>query len=176
MRRTRRPALSDIDLDIAPGESVALVGPSGGGKTTLVNLIPRFYLPSAGRVLLDGQDLATIRLADLRRQIALVSQEIVLFNDTIAANIAYGAMADATTEAIERAADAANALEFIRDAAARLRHRRRRARHPALGRPAAAHRDRARDPQGRADPDPRRGDLGARHRVRAADPGGARAV
>ena len=93
---------------------MALVGPSGGGKTTLVNLIPRFYLPSAGRVMLDGQDLATIRLADLRRQIALVSQEIVLFNDTIAANIAYGAMADASVEAIERAADAANALEFIR--------------------------------------------------------------
>ena len=114
MPRTRRPALTDIDIDIAPGESVALVGPSGGGKTTLVNLIPRFYLPTAGRVLLDGQDLATIRLADLRRQIALVSQEIVLFNDTIAANIAYGAMANASTEAIERAADAANALEFIR--------------------------------------------------------------
>ncbi len=109
-----RPALSDIEIDIAPGESVALVGPSGGGKSTLVNLIPRFYLPSAGRVLLDGQDLATIRLAALRRQIALVSQEIVLFNDTIAANIAYGAMADATTEAVERAAAAANALEFIR--------------------------------------------------------------
>ncbi len=109
-----RPALSDVDIDIAPGQSVALVGPSGGGKTTLVNLIPRFYLPSEGRVLLDGQDLATIRLADLRRQIALVSQEIVLFNDTIAANIAYGAMADASVEAIERAADAANALEFIR--------------------------------------------------------------
>jgi len=108
------PALSDIDVEIASGESVALVGPSGGGKTTLINLIPRFYLPSAGRVLLDGQDLAAIRLAALRRQIALVSQEIVLFNDTIAANIAYGAMADASTEAIERAADAANALEFIR--------------------------------------------------------------
>jgi subfamily B ATP-binding cassette protein MsbA len=108
------PALSDIDIEIAPGESIALVGPSGGGKTTLVNLIPRFYLPSAGRVLLDGQDLAAIRLAELRRQIALVSQEIVLFNDTIAANIAYGAMANASTEAIERAADAANALEFIR--------------------------------------------------------------
>jgi len=109
-----RPALSDIDIDIAPGESVALVGPSGGGKTTLVNLIPRFYLPTAGRVLLDGEDLASIRLADLRRQIALVSQEIVLFNDTIAANIAYGAMANASTEEIERAADAANALDFIR--------------------------------------------------------------
>ena len=111
---TGRPALSDLDLEITPGESVALVGPSGGGKTTLVNLIPRFYVPSEGRVLLDGQDLATIRLADLRRQIALVSQEIVLFNDTIAANIAYGAMAVAPVEAIERAAEAANALEFIR--------------------------------------------------------------
>jgi ATP-binding cassette, subfamily B, bacterial MsbA len=109
-----RPALSDLDLDIAPGESVALVGPSGGGKTTLVNLIPRFYLPNAGRVMLDGVDIATIRLADLRRQIALVSQEIVLFNDTIAANIAYGAMAGAPREAVERAAEAANALEFIR--------------------------------------------------------------
>ena len=109
-----RAAVSDLDLAIAPGESVALVGPSGGGKTTLVNLIPRFYVPSEGRVLLDGRDLATIRLADLRRQIALVSQEIVLFNDTIAANIAYGTMAGATREAIERAADAANALEFIR--------------------------------------------------------------
>jgi subfamily B ATP-binding cassette protein MsbA len=107
-------ALSDFDLDIASGESVALVGPSGGGKTTLVNLIPRFYVPNEGRVLLDGEDIATIRLADLRRQIALVSQEIVLFNDTITANIAYGTMAGAPREAVERAAEAANALEFIR--------------------------------------------------------------
>jgi subfamily B ATP-binding cassette protein MsbA len=110
-----RPALEDIDLAIAPGESVALVGPSGGGKTTLVNLIPRFYQPSSGRVLLDGQDLSAIKLADLRRQIALVSQEIVLFNDTIAANIAYGTMTGAPREAIERAAEAANALDFIRN-------------------------------------------------------------
>jgi subfamily B ATP-binding cassette protein MsbA len=109
-----RAALEDVELAIAPGESVALVGPSGGGKTTLVNLIPRFYVPTSGRVLLDGDDLATIKLADLRRQIALVSQEIVLFNDTIAANIAYGTMVGASREAIERAAEAANALEFIR--------------------------------------------------------------
>ncbi len=107
-------ALDDVSLDIAPGESIALVGPSGGGKTTLVNLIPRFYQPTAGRVRLDGHDLAAIRIADLRRQISLVSQEIVLFNDTIAANIAYGTMAGAPREAIERAAEAANALEFIR--------------------------------------------------------------
>jgi len=109
------PALDGVDLEIAPGESVALVGPSGGGKTTLVNLIPRFYAPTGGRVLLDGRDLAEIRLPDLRRQIALVSQEIVLFNDTIAANIAYGAMAGSPREAIEHAAAAANALDFIRE-------------------------------------------------------------
>jgi ATP-binding cassette, subfamily B, bacterial MsbA len=107
-------ALSDVDLVIAPGESVALVGPSGGGKTTLVNLIPHFYAPTEGRLLLDGRDLATIHLKELRRQIALVSQDIVLFNDTIAANIAYGMMAGAPRAAIERAAEAANALEFIR--------------------------------------------------------------
>ena len=108
-----RPALDRVELAIAPGESVALVGPSGGGKTSLVNLIPRFYSPNAGRVLLDGQDLQSLRLADLRRQIALVSQDIVLFNDTIAANIAYGTMVGASREAVERAATAANALEFI---------------------------------------------------------------
>jgi subfamily B ATP-binding cassette protein MsbA len=111
---TEVPALSDVSIIISAGESVAFVGPSGGGKTTLVNLIPRFYVPNEGRVLLDGRDLTTIRLHDLRRQIALVSQEIVLFNDTVAANIAYGAMADAAPEAIEQAAAAANALEFIR--------------------------------------------------------------
>ncbi len=110
----RPPALAGIDLAIAPGESVALVGASGGGKTTLVNLIPRFYTPTEGRVLLDGEDVAAIRLSDLRRQIALVSQEIVLFNDTIAANIAYGTMAGAPRDAVERAAAVANALEFIR--------------------------------------------------------------
>jgi subfamily B ATP-binding cassette protein MsbA len=108
------PALADVDLAIAPGESVALVGPSGGGKTTLVNLIPRFYAPSAGRLLLDGEPIERIRLRDLRRQVALVSQEIVLFDDTVAANIAYGEMAGATREAIEEAARAANALEFVR--------------------------------------------------------------
>jgi len=108
------PALAAVDLAIAPGESVALVGPSGGGKTTLVNLIPRFYAPTEGRILLDGEPVERIRLKDLRRQVALVSQEIVLFNDTVAANIAYGEMAGASREAIEDAARAANALDFIR--------------------------------------------------------------
>ncbi len=113
-RADAAPALAQVDLAIAPGEAVALVGPSGGGKSTLVNLIPRLYAPTEGRVLLDGQDIAMIRLKDLRRQIALVSQDIVLFNDTISANIAYGALADTSREAIENAAEAANALDFVR--------------------------------------------------------------
>jgi subfamily B ATP-binding cassette protein MsbA len=113
-REDAAPALSQVDLSIAPGEAIALVGPSGGGKSTLVNLIPRLYAPTEGRVLLDGQDIAMIRLKDLRRQIALVSQDIVLFNDTIAANIAYGALAGTSREVIEKAAEAANALEFVR--------------------------------------------------------------
>jgi subfamily B ATP-binding cassette protein MsbA len=108
------PALSLVNLTIAPGESVALVGPSGGGKSTLANLIPRLYIPTEGRVLLDGVDIATIRLKDLRRQIALVSQDIVLFNESVAANIAYGTLAGTSTEAIAAAAEAANALDFIR--------------------------------------------------------------
>ena len=108
-----RNALSEVSLTIAPGESVALVGPSGSGKSSLVNLVPRFYEPTAGRILLDGHDIDELTLANLRRQIALVSQEVILFNDTVAANIAYGAMANASREAIEHAAIAAHALEFI---------------------------------------------------------------
>jgi subfamily B ATP-binding cassette protein MsbA len=107
-----RWALEGIELDIAAGETLALVGPSGGGKTTLVNLIPRFYHPTAGRVLLDGKDLETIRLASLRDNIA-VSQDVILFNGSVAANIAYGAMAGKSREAVIEAARAAHALEFI---------------------------------------------------------------
>jgi subfamily B ATP-binding cassette protein MsbA len=110
-----RNALSDVSLGIAPGEAVALVGPSGAGKTSLVNLVPRFYEPSAGRILLDGHDVDALRLANLRSQIALVSQDVILFNDTVAANIAYGAMAQASRAEIERAASAAHAVEFIRE-------------------------------------------------------------
>jgi len=109
-----RDALAGVDLRVAPGESVALVGPSGSGKSTLVNLIPRFYEPSSGRILLDGHDIDALTLSDLRSHIALVSQDVTLFDDTIAANIAYGAMSDAPREAVERAAQAAHALEFIR--------------------------------------------------------------
>ena len=105
-----RDALADVSFEIAPGETVALIGQSGGGKSTLAALLPRFYNPSGGRILLDGIDLQEIALHSLRKNIAFVSQEVLLFNDTIAANIAYGDMANAPREMIERAAAAANAL------------------------------------------------------------------
>jgi subfamily B ATP-binding cassette protein MsbA len=108
------PALTEIDLAIAPGETVALVGGSGGGKTTLANLLPRFYVPSGGRITLDGHDIQRLTLDSLRGNIALVSQEVVLFNDTIAANIAYGRLGSTRREAIVAAAEAAHAMDFIR--------------------------------------------------------------
>jgi subfamily B ATP-binding cassette protein MsbA len=110
-----RLALDSVDLAIAPGETVALVGASGAGKTTLANLVPRFYRPTRGRVLLDGHDLETLTLASLRANIALVSQDVVLFNDTVAANIAYGLMNRAPERDIVAAAEAAHAMEFIRE-------------------------------------------------------------
>jgi len=99
---------------VRPGETVALVGSSGSGKTSLVNLVPRFYEPTAGRLFIDGHDITTLTLASLRAQIALVSQDVLLFDDTVAANVAYGAMTGASREEVERAAAAAHALEFIR--------------------------------------------------------------
>jgi ATP-binding cassette, subfamily B, bacterial MsbA len=109
------PALAEIDLRVRPGETVALVGGSGGGKTTLVNLLPRFYAPTSGRILLDGQDIQTLTLESLRANIALVSQEIVLFNDSIYANIAYGRMNGAAEKDVIAAAEAAHAMSFIRE-------------------------------------------------------------
>ena len=109
-----RPALQGITLTINPAETVALVGASGGGKTTLANLVPRFYRPTGGRILLDGYDLETLTLASLRANIALVSQDVVLFNDSVAANIAYGVMRDTSEADIVKAAEAAHAMEFIR--------------------------------------------------------------
>ncbi|WP_434514246.1 lipid A export permease/ATP-binding protein MsbA [Dechloromonas sp. ARDL1] len=112
--RAERNALSGINLDIAPGQTVALVGQSGGGKSTLAALVPRFHNPDGGAILIDGNDVRTLSMHSLRRNIAYVSQDVLLFNDSVAANIAYGDMAGAPLEAIEAAAAAANALDFIR--------------------------------------------------------------
>ena len=106
-------ALDHIDLAVAPGETIALVGPSGAGKTTLINLIPRFVRPGSGQILLDDLEIGQLRLTSLRRQIALVSQEVVLFDDTIAANIAYGACRGATPAQVRAAAEAAFLLPLI---------------------------------------------------------------
>ena len=104
--------LHEVDLNVTAGTTVALVGQSGSGKSTLVSLLPRFYDPSRGAVLLDGRDVREYSLRDLRRQISLVSQDVVLFDDSIANNIAYGALTGAPRADVERAAEAAYVTEF----------------------------------------------------------------
>ncbi len=110
---SHQPVLEDISLRLETGSVTALVGHSGSGKTTLAGLLPRFYTHNKGQIFLDGRELADYQLENLRRQIALVSQEVVLFNDTIAGNIAYGALAGIDRDAIIAAATAAHAMEFI---------------------------------------------------------------
>jgi ATP-binding cassette subfamily B protein/subfamily B ATP-binding cassette protein MsbA len=107
-----RPVLRDVSLEARPGQTVAVVGPTGAGKSTLVSLVARFFDPWSGRVTLDGRDLRDIRLADVRAQVSLVLQEPFLFPLSVAENIAYG-RPDATREQIVAAARAANADEFI---------------------------------------------------------------
>ncbi|HET6518486.1 MAG TPA: ABC transporter ATP-binding protein, partial [Geminicoccaceae bacterium] len=110
--RPDRPALNGLDLVVPAGTTVALVGPSGGGKSTMLNLLLRFYDVDDGRVLIDGQDVREVRLASLRAAIGLVTQEVTLFDDTARANIAYGRL-DADDDAIVAAAEAAGAHDFI---------------------------------------------------------------
>ncbi|MFA7291767.1 MAG: lipid A export permease/ATP-binding protein MsbA [Rhodocyclaceae bacterium] len=107
------PVLNDINVTIEPGQMVAIVGRSGSGKSTLVGLIPRFYHHQDGQILIDGVDVEDYTLRNLRRHVALVTQQVVLFNDSIAANIAYGDLAQSPRAEIERAAEAAFAREFI---------------------------------------------------------------
>lgn len=107
-----QPVLQDLNLLAHPGEAIALVGASGAGKTTLVNLLPRFYDPQAGEVLIDGIDIRRVTLASLRRQIGIVPQETVLFSGTIAQNIAFG-QKSFDLAAVEAAAKVANAHQFI---------------------------------------------------------------
>ena len=104
--------MKDFSLTVAPGATVALVGASGSGKSTLVNLLPRFWNPTAGRILMDGIDTQTVTLVSLRQQIAVVSQDVMLFDGTIRENLIYGTP-EATDEAIAKAVEAAALTNFI---------------------------------------------------------------
>jgi subfamily B ATP-binding cassette protein MsbA len=111
--KSREAVLRDISFDVAPGETIALVGSSGAGKSTLVSLIPRFYNHGEGQILLDGVDVNDYRLINLRKHISLVSQQVTLFNDSVYRNIAYGELAQCSAEQVHEAARMAYALNFI---------------------------------------------------------------
>ena len=110
-----RPALNEVSFIAKPGTVTAIVGRSGSGKSSLIKLIPRFYEPESGQILVDGYPLQDYALADLRRQIALVGQQVMLFDGSIAENVAYGEMQQAQPQALERAVEGANAMEFVRE-------------------------------------------------------------
>ncbi len=111
----QRPALKSFSLNITAGQTVALVGSSGSGKSTLASLLPRFHNPTQGEILIDGHPLSGLTLASLRANIAVVTQEVVLFNDTVAHNIAYGPLRGTSLERLREVARAAHALDFIED-------------------------------------------------------------
>ena len=133
---------------------MAIVGRSGSGKTTLVGLVPRFYDAQQGSVLLDGVDVREYRLTDLRSQVSLVSQDVVLFNDTIRNNIAFNAVGKTERE-VEEAARAANVMEFVAQQPQGFDTHADRPRAESLGRPAAAHFHRTGAAQGLAGADSR---------------------
>ena len=108
-----RPAIRDISFTAKPGTVTAIVGRSGSGKSTLIKLIPRFYEPESGQVLLDGHPIEDYKLEDLRRQVAMVSQRVILFDASIADNVAYGEMQGAQPDRLAAAVRSANAMEFV---------------------------------------------------------------
>ena len=167
------PALRDVNATIEAGEIVALVGPSGAGKTTIVNLVPRFYEPQEGRVLLDGIDIATVRLSDLREAIAIVPQDVQLFRGSILENIRYGRI-EATDAEVRAAARDANVEEYVQGFPDGYATQVGERGHAALRRRAPAHRDRAGRPARSAHLDSRRGDQCARQPLGGDDRAGSR--
>ena len=163
----------DLNLDIAPGQRVGLVGRSGSGKTTLAKLLLRLSDVQEGRILIDGQDVSACTQRSLRRQVAYVPQEPLLFHRSIRENIAYG-RPEATEEEIRQAAAEANALEFIERLPPGPRYHGRRARRQALGRTAPARGDYQGHPCRLPDPRARRDDKRPRQRVRGTCPGSPR--
>ena len=163
-----RPIVCDVDLDIPAGSTIALIGPTGCGKTTLTTLVPRFYDVTAGRVLVDGVDVRDLSLVDLRRNIGVVTEDTFLFSASVRENIAFGApVGDRRRRPPGGRPGAGDGVHRV--AARRLQHADRRARPDAVGRPAPADRDRAGAARQPAHPDPRRRHRRGRRHHRVED-------
>ena len=165
------PLIEDMSIDVAPGQMVAIVGPTGAGKTTLVNLLMRFYDVDGGAIRVDGVDIRELKRGALRRMFGMVLQDTWLFSGTIRENIAYGR--EQRDRGGDRQGGEGGAGRSLHPhAAGELRHADQRgSEQPVAGAEAAAD-DRARVPRRSGDPDPRRGDQQRRHAHRGADPAG----